>query len=235
MRPNSCRAPRLRTDPHRRSASTDNSTPFFLRLREVRSAGAPARFSTSRSLSTAGSFRETDERSLIQAIIKPSYHRRGLIIAAPDTRAMRSALEDAFDRVGEAVVTVVSDVADVPGIAYFGIDNYRAGRTAGFIMGRFARRPGRVMFLEWAQRLRRASTSELPVARCAQRFVPKSSLVIVRRSKPSMTTTTVASSQKSRRQCAQPSILQASITAALVRRGLRGHWSSLTRSTASPG
>jgi LacI family transcriptional regulator len=54
--------------------------------------------------------------------------------------------EDAFDR-GEAVVTVVSNVADVPGIAYFGIDNYRAGRTAGFIMGHFARRRGRVMFL----------------------------------------------------------------------------------------
>jgi len=42
---------------------------------------------------------------------------------------------------------VVSDVADVPGVAYSGIDNYRAGRTAGLIMGRFARRPGRVMFL----------------------------------------------------------------------------------------
>jgi LacI family transcriptional regulator len=122
----------------------DNRTPFFLRLRSALASACS--ILDKRILVHRRIVRDTDERSLIQAIIKPSYRRRGLIIAAPDTRAMRDALEDAFDR-GEAVVTVVSDVADVPGIAYFGIDNYRAGRTAGFIMGRFARRPGRVMFL----------------------------------------------------------------------------------------
>ena len=122
----------------------DNRTPFFLRLRSALASACS--ILDKRILVHRRIVRETDERSLIQAIIKPSYRRRGLIIAAPDTRAVRNALEDAFDR-GEAVVTVVSDVADVPGIAYFGIDNYRAGRTAGFIMGRFARRPGRVMFL----------------------------------------------------------------------------------------
>lgn len=42
---------------------------------------------------------------------------------------------------------MVSQIADAPGIAYFGIDNYGAGRTAGLVMGRFARREGRVMFL----------------------------------------------------------------------------------------
>jgi LacI family transcriptional regulator, galactose operon repressor len=76
-----------------------------------------------------------------------------LIVAAPETLGVRQALKEALDR-GEAVVTVVSNVADVQGIAYFGIDNYRAGRTAGLVMGRFARRPGRVMFLsgrnDWA-------------------------------------------------------------------------------------
>ena len=45
------------------------------------------------------------------------------MIAAPDTARVRNALRDVLDR-GEAVVTVVSNVADVPGIAYFGIDNY---------------------------------------------------------------------------------------------------------------
>jgi LacI family transcriptional regulator len=66
---------------------------------------------------------------------------------------VRAALRDVIDR-GEAVVTVVSNVSDVPGIAYCGIDNYRAGRTAGLILGRFARHAGRVMFLsgynDWA-------------------------------------------------------------------------------------
>jgi LacI family transcriptional regulator len=129
----------------------DNRTPFFLRLR-----GALVNACSildKRIVVHRRIIREADERSLVEAIIKPSYRRRGLIIAAPDTQAVRKALGGAFDR-GEAVVTVVSDVADVPGIAYFGIDNYRAGRTAGFVMGRFARRPGRVMFLsgrnDWA-------------------------------------------------------------------------------------
>jgi LacI family transcriptional regulator len=118
----------------------DNRTPFFLRLR--RALTSACSILDKRILVHRRIVRETDERSFIQAISKPSYRRRGLIIAAPDTRTMRNALESAFGR-GEAVVTVVSDVADVPGVAYFGIDNYRAGRTAGFIMGRFARRRAR--------------------------------------------------------------------------------------------
>jgi LacI family transcriptional regulator len=122
----------------------DNRTPFFLRLRGAL-AGACS-ILDKRIVIHRRIFRETNERSLVQAIIKPTYRRRGLIIAAADTQDVRKALEGASDQ-GEAVVTVVSNVADVPGIAYFGIDNYRAGRTAGFIMGRFARRPGRVMFL----------------------------------------------------------------------------------------
>jgi LacI family transcriptional regulator len=129
----------------------DNRTPFFLRLRAALASVCSIldkRFVIHRRI-----VRESDQRSLVHAIIKPSYRRRGLVIAAPDTQAVREALEGAFDR-GEAVVTVVSNVADVPGIAYFGIDNYRAGRTAGFVMGRFTPRPGRVMFLsgrnDWA-------------------------------------------------------------------------------------
>jgi LacI family transcriptional regulator len=104
--------------------------------------------------------READETSLVKAIIKPSYRRSGLIVAAPDTQVVRNALRTVLDQ-GEAVVTVVSNVADVQGIAYFGIDNYRAGRTAGVVMGRFARRPGRVMFLsgrnDWAAHQQRTA------------------------------------------------------------------------------
>ena len=130
----------------------DNRTPFFPqaarrageRLSDPRQAGRrpPPRHARSRR----DFARQVDRHA-------PAYRRRGLILAAPDTADVRKALRDVLDR-GEAVVTVVSNVADVPGIAYFGIDNYRAGRTAGLVMGRFARRPGRVMFLsgrnDWA-------------------------------------------------------------------------------------
>jgi LacI family transcriptional regulator len=129
----------------------DNRTPFWLRLRgALKSAYQNL---DKRVVIHSRTISETDETSLVKAIMNPSYQRGGLIVAAPDTRDVRNALECAFGR-GEVVVTVVSSVADVEGIAYCGIDNYRAGRTAGLIMGRFALHAGRVMFLsgrnEWA-------------------------------------------------------------------------------------
>jgi LacI family transcriptional regulator len=129
----------------------DNRTPFYLRLRSaLASAGA---ILDKRIVIHRRTVRQSDEVSLIRSIVKPAYRRRGLIIAAPDTGTVRGALRDVLDR-GEAVVTVVSNVSDVPGIAYCGIDNYRAGRTSGLILGRFARRAGRVMALsgynDWA-------------------------------------------------------------------------------------
>ena len=129
----------------------DNTTPFFLRLR-----GALTRSCAildKRIVVHRRIVREADEASLVSAIIRPPYRRHGLILAAPDTQAVRQALREVLDR-RESVATVVSSVAGVEGIAYFGIDNYRAGRTAGLVMGRFARRPGRIMFLsgrnDWA-------------------------------------------------------------------------------------
>ena len=136
----------------------DSGTPFFLRLRRALKKACPV--GDKRIVVHPRTVCQTDDASLIQAITKPSYQRRGLIVAAPDTSDVRKALECAFDR-GEIVVTVVSNVADVQGVAYFGIDNYRAGRTAGLIMGRFALRSGRVMFLsgrnDWAAHQERIS------------------------------------------------------------------------------
>jgi LacI family transcriptional regulator len=151
----------------------DNRTPFFLRLR--RALTNACSILDKRIVVHRRIVREADETSLVKAIIKPSYRRSGLIVAAPDTQVVRNALRTVLDQ-GEAVVTVVSNVADVQGIAYFGIDNYRAGRTAGVVMGRFARRPGRVMFLsgrnDWAAHQQRtagcrdALTSSFPNLLC---------------------------------------------------------------------
>ena len=136
----------------------DNRTPFFLRLRHAMASACGVL--DKRMVVHRRVFDEADEAALLRAILQPAYRRRGLILAAPDTAGVRAALREVLHR-GEAVVTVVSNVADVPGIAYFGIDNYRAGRTAGFVMGRFARRSGRVMFLsarnDWAAHQQRTA------------------------------------------------------------------------------
>ena len=151
----------------------DNRTPFFLRLRAA--IASACSILDKRIVVHRRIVLETDEKSLATAISKPAYRRRGLIVAAPDTRAVRQALREALDR-DEAVVTVVSNIADVQGIAYFGIDNYRAGRTAGLVMGRFARRPGRVDVPERRKRLGGPPTAHRRLSGCANRFVSGSSL-----------------------------------------------------------
>ena len=63
-----------------------------------------------------------------------------------DTARVRAALASAIDR-NEAVVTMVTDIADIARLHYAGIDNLRAGRTAGYYIGRLSTRPGRVLLL----------------------------------------------------------------------------------------
>jgi LacI family transcriptional regulator len=122
----------------------DSRTPFFLRLRYAL-AGAGA-WLDKRVVVHRRIYREGDEKELVKAILEPEYRRRGLIVAAPDAPKVRDALRAVVAR-GEGAAAVVSRVGDVAGVAYCGIDNYRAGRTAGLLLGRFARQPGRVMFL----------------------------------------------------------------------------------------
>ncbi len=71
----------------------------------------------------------------------------GVAIMAPETPEVR----DAVRRLRAEGVAVVALVSDLPGAAadhFVGIDNIAAGRTAGFLLGRFAAPgPGRVMVL----------------------------------------------------------------------------------------
>jgi LacI family transcriptional regulator len=84
----------------------DNRTPFFTRLR---SALARAGWILDKRVVVhRGIVHENDEASLIRAIAKPTYRRRGLIVAAPDTQGVRHAFRDVLDR-GEAVVNGLND------------------------------------------------------------------------------------------------------------------------------
>jgi LacI family transcriptional regulator len=151
----------------------DSPTPFFRRLRSAFADSGS--FFDKRFVVHRRIIREDREDLLVQAIAAPDYPRRGLAVAAPDTPAVRAALGLALGR-GEAIAAVVSPVAGAGELAYVGIDNYRAGRTAGLILGRFARKPGRVMFLsghnDWNAHLartagcREALDGAFPLLRC---------------------------------------------------------------------
>ena len=61
----------------------------------------------------------------------------GLIIAALDNPIVREAVNSATEN-GVPVVTLVCDLSNGRQIGYVGLDNRAAGRTAGYLMGRFA-------------------------------------------------------------------------------------------------
>jgi LacI family transcriptional regulator len=60
----------------------------------------------------------------------------GVGIIALDHPIVREAIRDAAGS-GVPVLTMVSDVANVPRVGYVGIDNRAAGRLAGHLLGRF--------------------------------------------------------------------------------------------------
>jgi LacI family transcriptional regulator len=128
-----------------------NGTPFYQRLN--RAFQRNIAILDKRILVHRRFVPEHDEQAFVTAISSPSFPRQGLILAAPDTARVRQALLGRA-QAGEAMAAVVSTVSDVPGLAYMGIDNYRAGRTAGLILGRFGRRAGGVLLLGGKQTYR---------------------------------------------------------------------------------
>ena len=121
-----------------------NKTPFFLRLNIALQRSIEM---LDRRIVVHRSFLPEHKNDVIaNAILHPPYKRQGLILAAPDTEPIREALRTITAR-GEPAVAVVTNIQDVPALNYAGIDNYRAGRTAGFFIGHLAKNPGRVIIL----------------------------------------------------------------------------------------
>jgi LacI family transcriptional regulator len=120
----------------------DNPSPFFQRLSTALQRGAAmlGRHWVVHQRRTP----ERDEAALVRALGPRRYRRQALIVAAPDTPAVRQALQQAQLR-GEQIAMVVTRVNQVPGTGYVGIDNHAAGRTAGYLLGRLCRQSGRVL------------------------------------------------------------------------------------------
>lgn len=77
----------------------------------------------------------------------------GVVVVATDAPLVRAAMNDLADR-GVYVVTLVSDVPTARRIHYAGIDNSAAGRTAGTLLGRFLRKPGKIAVVAGSMLLR---------------------------------------------------------------------------------
>jgi len=141
--------PRLLPDPrhgliHIDVLLPDTESPFFLRLRQALERSLQMldrRVVVHRTLLAAG-----DDERIAKLIERAVYRRAGLIVTARDTPRVREALSKAIER-GEPVVTMVTDIGGIERVHYAGIDNQRAGRAAGYFIGRLTRQPGPVLLL----------------------------------------------------------------------------------------
>jgi LacI family transcriptional regulator len=122
----------------------DNPSPFFQRLNQAMQRGVA--MLDKRLVVHRVTTPEEDEAALVRAIGPRRYKRQALIVSAPDTPAVRQALQQARAN-GEHVSMVVTRVNDVPQANYVGIDNHAAGRTAGYLLGRLCHRKGSILAL----------------------------------------------------------------------------------------
>ncbi|QNB14860.1 LacI family transcriptional regulator [Paraburkholderia tropica] len=140
--------PRLMPDAHHGLVHIDvllpdSDLPFFHRLRQALQRAMQMldrRVVVHRTLLSAA-----NEARLTESIGHARHRRAALIVTARDTPDVRAALAAAIAR-GETVVTMVTDIGGIERQHFAGIDNRRAGRTAGYFLGRLAK-PGRVLLL----------------------------------------------------------------------------------------
>lgn len=119
-------------------------TPFFRRLNDA-FAGIASTLDSSVVLHRTF-LDESDPASVARHIAKPGFRRSGLIIVAPDHPEVKKQLRLA-KAAGTQIVHIVSRVGD-EGSPFVGIDNYAAGRTAGFYLtGLLAARAGTILAL----------------------------------------------------------------------------------------
>ena len=78
----------------------------------------------------------------------------GVAVQVLDHALVREAVAE-LARADIPVVTVLTDIAGVDHLGYFGLDNRAAGRTAGLLMGRFCRRAGKLAVV-WGGQLYRS-------------------------------------------------------------------------------
>lgn len=90
---------------------------------------------------------ESAPQQLLDALRKPRSRRHGMIVIAPDAPEVHQAL-NAIVAAGTPTVLLTSNLTDVPGAVYVGIDNYAAGRSAGRLMSQWVgQRPGVVLLV----------------------------------------------------------------------------------------
>lgn len=75
-------------------------------------------------------------QALAAALRRHGKRADGIALMALEHPAVREAVHEVMDA-GVPVITLISDLSNSPRTAYLGLDNRAAGRTAGYLIGRF--------------------------------------------------------------------------------------------------
>lgn len=104
----------------------------------------------------------------------------GIAFMAIEHPAVRDAIDALAER-GVSAVTLISDIANSKRVAYVGLDNRSAGRTAGYLISRFiGRRPAKVAMIAGSLSYRAHEEREMGFRHLFEELLPAAELVGVR-------------------------------------------------------
>lgn len=105
---------------------------------------------------------------------------QGVGMIAIDHPTVREAIRS-LSAAGTSVLTLVSDISNVPRVGYIGIDNRAAGRLAGYLLGRLLQgRPAKVALLAGSLSYRGHEEREMGFRHILSEAYPKLSIVEMR-------------------------------------------------------
>jgi LacI family transcriptional regulator len=87
---------------------------------------------------------EREPSLLAKKLGEAAARRDGIILFGSDHPEVVAAVNAAIDK-GVPVITLVTELPGTAPLAHVGIDQYAAGRTAGWLLGQWCRQPGEVL------------------------------------------------------------------------------------------
>ena len=118
--------------------------------------------------------------ALAQALLRHGKRSDGLVMMALEDPAVREAVATLAER-GVPVLTVISDITHSQRAAYIGLDNRAAGRTAGYLIGRFiGAREGKVALIAGSLRYAAHHEREAGFLQVMQEMFPNLTVVGLR-------------------------------------------------------
>lgn len=118
--------------------------------------------------------------ALARELRKHAEHADGLAFVALEHPLVREAVNHLADK-GIHILTLVSDLSNSKRAAYVGVDNRAAGRTAGFLLGRFiGERRGKIAMIAGSLSYRGHEEREMGFHHIQQELFPHLQLIGVR-------------------------------------------------------